>query len=455
VLRYNGVVQPETRYARSGGVSIAYQVFGDGPLDLVVVPGWLSHLELNWEDPALSRFLRGLASFSRVLICDRRGIGLSDRVAERALPTLEQRMDDVRAVMDAAASERAALLGWSEGGPMCMLFAATYPHRTTALVVIGSGAALLRSEDNPAGVPRERLASLRSLGVSAWGHGRTLDLLAPAGSREAGLRRWWGRYERLSASPGAAVAVLQMAIQTDVREALPAIHVPTLILHRVDDVLVPVGLARELHARIAGSRLVELAGGEHPPWLGDQQPLLGEIEQFLTGARERQPDRVLATVVFVDIVDSTSRAAELGDRAWRVMLDRFRDLFRRELARFRGAEVVTTGDGFLATFDGPARAVRCALAATAAVRALGLTLRAGVHTGEIELIGQDVGGIAVHIAARVAAAAKPSEVLTSSTVRDLVAGSGLNFSDRGPKALKGVPGDWHLYAVEDETYPAP
>jgi class 3 adenylate cyclase len=360
-------------------------------------------------------------------------------------------MDDLAAVMEAAGSREAALVGWSEGGPMSLLFAATFPERTRSLTVFGSGAAFRAGPDNPGGVTPATRDAVEHLIAGSWGTGRSLDLLVDPPPQDPGLRRWWGRFERQSASPGAAAALLRMAMDTDVRDVLAAIRAPTLVMHRVGDPFVPVELSRRLAEQIPGARLVELPGREHPIWLGDQDAVLAEISELVTGSRSGpDPDRVVATVLFIDITGSTRLAAELGDRAWRERLDRFRTLVRRELVRHRGREVVTTGDGFLATFDGPARAVRCALAIRAAVGELGLSVHAGLHAGEIELTGDDVAGISVHTAARVMGEADDDEVLVSSTVRDLVAGSGLEFAERGRRSLKGVPGEWELLAVVED-----
>ncbi len=442
-------MRPETRYARSGDVNIAYQVVGEGPPDLVYVLGWVSHVELLWEEPASARFLERLASFSRLVLFDKRGTGLSDRVAEAELPTLEQRMDDVRAVMDAAGVERAALLGLSEGGPMCLLFAATYPERTAALVLMGAYARRLRADDYPFGAAPESYDTFLDEIRDHWGGPVGLEVRAPSLAGDAAFASWWANYLRMSASPGAALALTRMNRDIDVRHVLPTIGVPTLVLHRVGDRSLPVEGSRYLAERIPGARLVEFPGDDHLPWLGDQDVILDEIEEFLTGVRRGpEPDRVLATVLFTDVVGSTARAAELGDRSWRELLARHHALVRRELERWRGREVDTAGDGFLATFDGPARAIRCACAARDAVRDLGLELRAGLHTGECEIVGSNVAGIAVHIGARVAALAGAGEVLVSSTVRDLVAGSGIVFSERGEHELKGVPEKWRIYAVD-------
>jgi class 3 adenylate cyclase len=440
--RHEGIAMdlPEICYARSGDVRIAYQMVGKGDLDLVWVPGFISNLELAWENPDLVRFYSRLASFSRLILFDKRGTGLSDRDA--GIPSLEQRMDDVRAVMDAAGSQRAALFGASEGGAMSMLFAATYPARTRALALYGAYAQY----------PRSRAESEEFVEVidRAWGTGATLRFYARIAAADEKNVRAFARNERLGATPSAAIALQRMNEEIDVRDILPAIRVPTLVLHRVGDERVRVQFGRDIADRVHGAKYVELPGIDH--WmflaeLGDR--VADEIEEFLTGSRhEIEPDRVLATVMFTDIVDSTKRAAELGDRAWRLLLDRHDETVRGELARFRGHEVKTLGDGFLATFDGPARAVRCASAIVDRMRPLGIDVRSGLHTGEIEIQREDIGGIAVHIAARVAEMAGTGEVLVSSTVRDLVAGSGLTFQDRGSHMAKGLSEPLRLFATQ-------
>jgi pimeloyl-ACP methyl ester carboxylesterase len=438
---------PETRYAQSGDVNIAYQVVGDAPRDLVLVPGWVSNIEVFWEGPACARFLERLASFSRLILFDKRGTGLSDRVTD--LPNLETRMDDVRVVMDTVGSERAALFGYSEGGPMCALFAATYPARTTAVITAGSYARRIWAPDYPWAPTRDQHVQFVERCQREWGGPVGLDERWPSAARNESARQWWARLLRMGSSPGAAVALLRMNAEMDVRDVLPAIRVPTLVLHSAGDRTLRIEGSRFLAERIPGARFVELPGIDHVPWGEDADAILDEIEEFLTGVRHGpEPDRVLATVLFTDIVGSTERAAALGDRRWRDVLEQHHTLVRRELDRFRGREIDTTGDGFLATFDGPARGVRCARAVGEGVHALGLEVRAGLHTGEIELLDDKVSGLAVHIGARVAAAAGPGEVLVSSTVKDLVAGSGLRFQDRGLQPLRGVPGEWHLFALE-------
>ncbi|MGJ7510996.1 adenylate/guanylate cyclase domain-containing protein [Variovorax sp. GT1P44] len=438
---------PTTHYAKSGGVNIAYQVIGDGPLDLVVVPGWVSNIDVFWEEPALNRMLTRLASFSRVILFDKRGTGLSDRVSD--MPSLEVRMDDVRAVMDAAGSQRAALYGYSEGGAMCALFAATYPDRASALIMCGSFARRASAPDYPWGQTREQLLDVAAQVERDWGGAVGIETRWPSHAQDERCRRWWARWLRSSASPAAAAGVLRMNIDIDIRHVLPAVRVPTLLLHSRNDHVIDFGASQYMSERIAGAKLVELHGIDHLPWGCDSEIILDEIEEFLTGARLGvEADRLLVTVLFTDIVKSTERAAQLGDRGWHDLLESHHALVRRELERYRGREIDTAGDGFLATFDGPARAVRCACAISREVRSLGLEIRAGLHTGECEVLGNKLAGIAVHTGARVATHAQPSEVLVSSTVKDLVAGSGLSFHDRGTQRLKGIPDEWRLFAVE-------
>ena len=436
----------EISYARNGDVSIAYQVLGEGPPDLVFVGGFVSHLEIAWEAEPVRRFFERLASFARVIVWDKREQGLSDRLGQP--PTLEQGMDDLAAVMDAAGSERAALFGISEGGPMAALFTATFPERVSHLILYGTYAKVTRSDDHPAGVPREGLERwIEGIG-SGWGGPVGLEVFAPSVAADEEMVKWWTHLLRSGTSPRAARALMRMYLDIDVRPVLGAITAPTLLLQRTGDRLVPAAQGRALAALMPHARYVELDGADHVAFLGGYDGLLDEVEQFVTGTRrERAPERVLATVLFTDIVGSTGHAAAAGDRDWRALLERHDVLVRRELARFRGREIKHTGDGFLATFDGPARAVQCAGSITERVQPLGIQVRAGVHTGECEVRGDDLAGMAVHIGARVGASAGSGEVLVSSTVKDLVVGSGLRFDERGVTELKGVPGEWRLYAL--------
>lgn len=436
---------PRTHYARSDEVNIAYQVLGDGPIDLVHVPPFISNLELQWQDRNQARYFRRLASFSRLIMFDKRGTGLSDRTG---IASLEERMDDVRAVMDAVGSERAAVFGSSEGGAMSIMFAATYPDRVTALVLYGAYPRMSAAPDYP-GVPQEeRERVLDELGTRwgqgvLWGH----PLMIPTRASDPAFVEAQGSWERLSASPAAAVAQMRMVFDIDVRHLLSAVQVPVLVIYRTADILHAAG-SRYLGSHIRGAKTVELPGEDYFPHLGDQDAILDEIEEFLTGVRPTpEPDRVLATVLFTDFVGSTAAVAEIGDERWRHILERHGEIVTKEVDRHRGRLVKMTGDGVLATFDGPARAVRCACAIRDAVRGLGIETRAGLHTGEIEVLGEDVGGIAIHIGQRVSALATAGEVLVSSTVVDLVAGSGLKFEDRGEYTLKGVPRPWRLHAV--------
>jgi class 3 adenylate cyclase len=431
----------QVRYAKSGDAHIAYRVFGDGPRDIVLIPGTISHVELFWELPNREHLLKRLTAFARVIVFDKRGQGLSDRVGDH---TLEERIGDVRAVMDAAGSESATIYGWSEGGPMCLTFAATYPARTSALVLFGSFASM---RADPWIVTPEQFEFLCGQLGEHWGEGVLLPLVAPSRSNDKAFVECFGRLERSAASPGSIIALMRANYDIDVRQLLPTIHVPTLILHRSGDALIPVEAGRYLADHIPGSKYVELGGSDH--MIVDQETedlIADEIEEFITGAHRRlESDRVLATVMFTDIVGSTERAAKVGDKRWREVLAEFYSVVAKELSAFRGRQVNTAGDGVLASFDGPARAIRCACAVRERLRILGLQVRSGLHTGECELIGEDIGGIAVHIGARVAAAAGADEVLVSSTVRDLVAGSGIQFADCGAHALKGVSGEWRLF----------
>ena len=442
------MARPETRYARSGDVHIAYQVFGQGEIDLVLVWGFTSHIELAWEHPPAARLLEGLASFARVITFDRRGSGLSDPAADA--PTLETRMDDLRAVMDAAGSDRAALAGLSEGVPMCLLFAATYPERVRALICTGGMARSTFAEDYPWGTPADALTeSGAELILPNWGDGSMVDVSAPSQAEVAESRHFYGRLERSTVSPGMLIALGQMFIDTDVRPVVPSVRAPVLVLHRTRDRLVNVQHGRWLAENLPNARLVEFEGDDHHFWYQNSDEWLAEIQEFLTGARpEPVRDRTLSTVLFTDIVDSTKTAAALGDKRWRDLLERHQRAVREDLARFDGREVKSTGDGFLATFDGPARAIGCAQAILRSSETLGIKVRAGLHTGECEIMGDDIGGIAVHIASRVSSHARARELVVSRTVKDLVAGAGIEFSERGTHTLKGVPDNWQLYAVE-------
>jgi class 3 adenylate cyclase len=439
------VAAPETRYTKNGDLSIAYAAYGEG-LDLVVAPGFISHLEVGREEPSLAHFYDRLATFRRVISFDKRGTGLSDPVPHA--PSLEENVEDLRAVMDAVGSERADVVGVSEGGAMAALFAAVHPERTRSLVLYGAYSRVLWAPDYPCGLRAELLDRLLEVVDARWGDGVGLGAWAPSCADDVRMRTWWARLQRTAASPGMAHSLLALYPQIDIRAVLGTIGVPTLVLHRRDDRMINIEMGRYLAERIPGAKLVELDGADHLFWVGEADAILDEIEEFLTGLRRGpEPDRVLATVLFTDLVGSTELAVELGDTRWRYLLESHQAQVRRQLERFRGREVKTMGDGFLATFDGPARAIRCAQAVVDQSRGLGLETRAGLHTGECELMNDDVGGIAVHIAARVATLAKAGEVLVSSTVKDLVAGSGLTFADRGVHALKGVPDDWRLFAA--------
>jgi class 3 adenylate cyclase len=429
-------------------VHIAFQVFGRGKSDLVIVPGWASHIEYAWEDPVYAHFLNRLGSFSRVTWFDKRGTGLSDR--EVGMPTLEQRMDDVRVVMDAAGVKRASIFGVSEGGSMSALFAATYPERVTSLILYGAFARRIWSQDYPwAPTLEERHEWIDSL-EKGWGGDVELDSLAPSRANEESFKKWFTTFGRLSVSPSAAVALAKMNTYIDIRNVLHSIHVPTLVIHRRGDRDVKVENGVYLAKNIPGAKYVELSGEDHAPMAGDTDAIANQVEEFLTGVRPTEhSDRVLSTILFTDIVDSTMKANELGDARWRNLLLAHNDLVRGEIAKFRGREVKTTGDGFVATFDGPGRAIRCACAISEAVRSLGISVRAGLHTGECELVGNDIAGVAVHIAARVSEMANGNEILVSNTVKDLVSGSGIKFEDRGTHPLKGVEGQWRLYSVID------
>ncbi len=438
--------QIDTRYAKSGELNIAYQVFGSGDVNLVFIPGWASHVENIWTFRAFAEFAESLAQFARVVMLDRRGTGLSDPVSNP--PTLEERMDDVRAVLDAVGWERAVIWGISEGGAMAMMFAATYPERTRALLLYGTFARFSRDTDYPHGYPAEANSRWLSRLETMWGTGELSSWFAPSVKDDTVALRVLARLERMAMSPGTARKLFGIMTEVDARHVLPAIRVPTLILHRVDDKPVRVGHARYIAEHIAGARYVELAGEDHLPWYGDADALLDEVREFLTGERaEAQPDRVLTTILFCDIVESTRRLAEMGDLGWNQVLANFYALADDKLRHFRGRKLDTAGDGLFAAFDGPARAVRCGVSLARAVEALGLKLRVGVHTGECEVLGEKYSGLAVHVGARVASVAEPGQVLVSSTVKNLVVGSGLRFEDIGARSLKGVPGEWQLFAA--------
>lgn len=433
-------------YARSGDVNIAYQVIGDGPLDLVFVMGWVSHMEYFWREPNFARFLLRLASFSRLILFDKRGTGLSDRVPIAQLPTLEQRMDDVRAVMEAVGSERAALCGVSEGGPMCSLFAATYPEKTVALVMIGTYAKRIRDEDYPwAPTTEERQHFFQEM-REQWGGPVGLEERAPSMADDPQFREWWATYLRMGASPGAALALTEMNAQIDVRQVLPSIRVPALVVHRVEDMCLRVEEGRYVAAKIPGAKYVELPGKDHLPFVGDQDSILDEVEEFLTAVRHRlEDDRVLATVLITRLEEGAERADDLNRST--EMLEQLRAEVQKKIGWFRGREVDMIGGRPLAIFDGPARAIRCAWAIRESASKLGVKIRAGLHTGECDLVEGKVGGLAAEIGVEVANMAAVGEVLVSNTVKDLVAGSGITFAAKGSHRFAGVSGDWRLFAV--------
>ena len=441
---------PETRYAKSGPVHIAYQTFGQGKVDLVIVPGWASHIEYAWDEPVYARLLTQLGSFSRVTWFDKRGTGLSDR--DVGMPTLEQRMDDVRTVMNAAKVKRAAIFGISEGGSMSALFAATYPDKVSHLILYGAFARRIWSEDYPwAPTLEQRQEWIDSL-ERGWGGDVEIGSMAPSRADDEAFKKWFATYSRLSVSPSAAVALAKMNTYIDIRNVLPTIHVPTLVLHRKDDKDANIGNGVYLAKNIPNAKFVELEGADHLLISGNVDSIIDQVQEFVTGIRSSgQPDRVLSTILFTDIVDSTREANKIGDDRWKSLLLKHNDLVRKELVKYRGKEIKTTGDGFVATFDGPGRAVKCAQEIASSVRTLGISVRAGLHTGECELVGSDIAGVAVHIAARLADLAKADEVLTSSTVKDLVSGSGIEFKDKGTHSLKGIDKRWHLYSAQIQT----
>jgi pimeloyl-ACP methyl ester carboxylesterase/DNA-binding winged helix-turn-helix (wHTH) protein len=440
---------PETMYARSGDVNIAYQVVGEAPLDLVFVMGWVSHLEYFWKEPNFARFLMRLASFSRLILFDKRGTGLSDRVPNNELPTLEQRMDDVRAVMDAAGSERAALCGVSEGGPMCSLFAATYPEKTIALVMIGTYAKRIRDEQYPWGPTTEQRQHFFDQIRAEWGGPVGLEERAPSVATDPQFREWWATYLRMGASPGAALALTQMNAEIDVRPVLPTIRVPTMVIHRTGDQCLKVEEGRYVANQIPGARFVELPGDDHLPFVGDQNSMLDEVEEFLTGVRHsREPDTVLATILYTRILNPEEHARRFGEERWRELLRRLRSHIGKEIEWFRGREVDMVGDRPLAIFDGPARAIRAASAINEYASRLQIPMRSGLHTGECEMSDGKVTGLATEICLQISNQAGPHEVLVSNTVKDLVAGSGIRFTEKATHTLAGIPGEWQLFAVE-------
>ena len=440
---------PETRYAKGNdGLHLAYQVVGEGDVDVVFASEWWFHLDAQWEDPLISRFLRRLASFSRLVLFDTRGFGLSDPLPSGEAATLEQTVGDILTVLDAASVERAAVLAAGDGAPAGILLAATHPERVRALAVLNGFARYSAAPDYPDGIPDHVQELMLASLDHRWGTADPVSIVAPSLADNAHFADFFARAIRQSVSRAAALTLTRHNFEMDVRDVLGAVGVPTAVYHRAGDLYAPPALGRYLADRIPGARYVELDGADHLWWAGDTRQLLDDVEEFFTGAPPAvDVDRVLATVLFTDIVDSTAIAAAAGDRRWRELLDSHDDLVRRQLSRFGGREIKTTGDGFLALFDAPSRAVRCAEAVVAGVRPLGLEVRAGVHAGEVELRGEDVGGVGVHLGQRVAALAGPGEVLVSSTVKDLVVGSDIAFDDRGKHALKGIPGEWRLFAV--------
>lgn len=441
--------EPETRYATRGDIHIAYQVVGDGAVDLVLVSTWFSHLEAQWEFPGFAHYLRRLSSFSRLIAFDKYGIGLSDPIPSRSLPPIEDWMDDVRTVMDAVDSERAVIMGANEGSMMAALFAATYPERTIALVLVNATARMASAPDYAIGVSPEVQDRLGTLVAKAWGSGEMMAAVNPSLTADPVGAQAWARFLRLSASPATAAAVMRMLFELDVRDALPAIHAPTLVVQRTDNPFITLEQGRYVADRIRDAKFVAVPGADYGLAVGDVDAALDEVEEFMTGAKSAGgADRVLATVLFTDVVGSTARLSVVGDRQWREVLDSHHALARRQVERYGGRIVDTIGDGLLATFDGPARGIRCAIALRDGVRRIGVTIRAGLHTGEIERRGDDVSGLGVHIAARVQAMAQPNEVLVSRTVKDLVVGAAFRFSERGSHELKGVRDSWELYAVE-------
>lgn len=438
---------PDTHYAMSGDINIAYQTFGQGKQNLVLIPGWASHVELAWNQPEHAAFLRKIATFCRITVLDRRGTGLSDPVS--SAPTIEERMDDVRAVMDDAGLETAAIFGISEGGPMAMVFAAAFPERTEALLLFGTFARLAHGEDYEIGLPSEAGKKFLKAIDDYWGQGKSAKIFAPSRANDPAFVKTWAQFERNSMGRGTARQLMGLNYETDVRDVLPMIRVPTQVLHRVGDTAVPLKFGQYISEQIPGAKLVELEGDDHYFANGDTETLIAEVEEFLTGERTAPtPDRILTTVMFADIVQSTERAVDIGDRAWKHLLEQYYAVARKKLGQHNGRELDNAGDGFFASFDGPARAVRCGLELQQGMTPLGLQLRVGVHTGECEIFGDKLSGIAVHLGARIAGKAQPGEVLVSSTVKDLTVGSGIDFGERGEHSLKGVPGEWRLFQAQ-------
>jgi len=439
---------PETHYARAGEDHIAYQTVGDGPRDLIFMSAWFSHVDGRWDEPRFAAMLRRVATMGRLIVFDKRGSGASDPLATPE-PTWEDWADDIRAVMDAAGSERAAVIGVGDSGPLAILFAATQPHRVTSLILINTGARLVQGPDYPWGLRPDEVEAFLRRTRETWGTGGIVDVFSPSGAADERYRQWWARYQRMGASPGRSTAMARLVFEVDVRNVLSTIHVPTLVIHRKEFRFFPVDLGRYLGEHIAGAKYVEVPGADGFVYLGDADSILSEIEEFVTGTRPApQSDRVLATVLLTDMVGSTDLAARLGDQRWRAVLDTHDDIVRTQLEQFRGRLHRATGDGMLASFDGPARGVRCAQALRDLLHEAGIDIRSGLHAGEIELRGSEIGGIAVHIAARISAEAGAGEIFCSSTVKDLVTGSDLAFIDRGRRQLKGVPQEWQIYAVQ-------
>jgi class 3 adenylate cyclase len=441
-------VIPETQYARLGDLHLAYQVLGDGPPDILLLDQWFGHVEAQWDVAPLATLRERLASFGRLIMFDKRGTGVSDPIPTSMLPTIEEFMVDIPAVLDAVGSDRATVIANLGSGFLAIPFAAAHPDRVSSLILVDCFARLLAAPDFPIGAPPEAIDPALEQADAGTGRGVMLDLFAPSLAGDDHVRRAWSRYERQAASPGSTVAIVRLIYESDVRGVLPAIRVPTLVIHRADAQGVRAEHGRYLADQIEGAKYVELPGIDNLIWAGDQHTVVAEIQDFVTGVRPAlASSRVLATLLFTDIVESTTLASEVGDERWRSLLAEHHRIARRQLDRNGGREVKTVGDGFLATFDGPARAVRCAVAIRDELAAVGLRIRAGVHTGEIELQPDDIAGLAVHIGARISAAAGPGEVLVSGTVKDLVVGSGLSFDDRGSHELKGVPGEWRIFAV--------